>query len=91
VRPAHLLPVDQPPDDCPCEHPPERLCCVEAVAGRETDPPGGELFRAQLADGSLSEDRNRFAEQPAQLLDRHLLDVVLRQVHLNELGERQRS
>jgi hypothetical protein len=38
---------------------------------------GGDFLRPDFANWSLAEGRNRFAKQPTQLLDRHLLDVVL--------------
>ncbi len=41
------------------------------------------------ANPSIAEDGRRLAEQVAELLDRHRLDVVLRQVRLDELGERE--
>src|SRR5712691_7154291 len=46
-------------------------------------------MRRQLADLSIAEHRSRLAEQVAELLDRDRLDVVLRQVGLDELGERE--
>jgi hypothetical protein len=42
--------VDHPPVDRTREHLPERLRRVEAVAGRERDPPGGDLLRPEFAD-----------------------------------------
>jgi hypothetical protein len=83
--------LDHSPDDCPREHLAERLRRVEAVTGRERDPPGGDLLRAKLTYRPVAEGGNRLPEQPAQLLDRHLVDVVLRQVRLHQIGEGQRS
>jgi hypothetical protein len=54
--------VDHPPDHRPREHLPQRLRRVEAVAGRERDPPRGDLLRPDLADRSLPEDSNRLPE-----------------------------
>ena len=48
-------------------------------------------MRGQLADPPLTEDGGRFAEQPAQLLDRHRLHVVLREVNVDELREGEAS
>jgi hypothetical protein len=57
---------------------------------QRSDPPGGDLRRPQFADRSLAEGGNRLSEQPAQLFDRHRLHVVLHEVRLHQLGERQR-
>src|SRR5207248_10707500 len=68
-----------------------RLCRLEAVTARKVHPPFGDLLRGQLADTSLTEDRGRLAEQPAQLLDRHRLHVVLGEVNVDELREGEAS
>jgi len=81
--------VDHPPCDRAVEHLPERLGCLEAIAGRQPHPPRGDLLRGQLADLAVAEDRGCLAEEVAELLDRHRLDVVLRQVGLHELSERE--
>src|SRR5207253_492775 len=52
-------------------------------------PPFGDLLRGQLADLSIAEYRRRLAQQVAELLDRDRLDVVLGEVGLDELGERE--
>jgi hypothetical protein len=83
--------VDHPPEHRTREHLPQRLGGVEPVARRERDPPGGNLLRAQLADGSVAEDGHRLTQQPAQLLDRHCVNVVLLEVRLYQFGERQGS
>jgi hypothetical protein len=83
--------IDHSPDHRAREHLAKRLGRVEAVAGWERDPPRGDLLRPDFADWSLAEGGDRLSEQPAQLLDRHRLDVVLCQVSLHEFGERQRS
>jgi hypothetical protein len=83
--------IDHPPDDRPREHLPQRLRGLEAVALRERDPPGSDLLRAQLADRSIDEDCNRLPEQPAQLLDRHWVNVMLLEVRLHEFGDREGS
>jgi hypothetical protein len=46
-------------------------------------------LRGQLANAALAEHRGRLAQQVAQLLDRHRLDVMLRQVCLDQLVERE--
>jgi hypothetical protein len=73
------------------EHLPKRLGRVEAVAGREPDPPGGDLLRPEFPDRTLAEDGDGLAQQPSQLLDRYLLDVVLCEVRLYQFVEGQRS
>ena len=55
--------VDHPPDHRSTENLPERLCCLEAVAGRERHPPLGDLLRGQLTDPPIPEDCDRFVEQ----------------------------
>jgi hypothetical protein len=45
-------------------------------------------LRGQLADAAVAEHRRRFAEQVAELLDRDRLHVMLREVCLDEFGER---
>jgi hypothetical protein len=52
---------------------------------------GRDLLRAQLTDRSIAEDGDRLAKQPVQLLDRHWLDVMLREVHLHQLGDGERA
>ena len=81
--------VDHSPGDRSLQYLPERLGCFEAVARRERHPPLGDLLRGQLSDLAITEHRCRFAEEVAELLDRHRLDVVLRQVGLDKLGERE--
>jgi hypothetical protein len=92
VHPAlRRVHVDHPRDHRPRQHLTKRPRRVEAVAGREPDPPARDLLRAELADWSITEGHNCLAEQPPQLLDRDPLDVVLRQVHLHQFGDGQRS
>jgi hypothetical protein len=83
------LTVDHPPRHRPLQNLAKRLGCLEAVAGRQPHPPLGDLLRPQLADLSIAEHRRRVAEQVAELLDRHRLHIVLSQVRLDELGERE--
>jgi hypothetical protein len=47
--------------------------------------------RAKLREPAIAERRERLSEQPAQLLDRHGLGVVLCQIFTDELGERHRA
>jgi hypothetical protein len=51
-------------------------------------PPRGDLRRAQLADPPLAEHAYRLREQPAQLLRRLWLAVVLSEIDVDKLGER---
>ncbi|MDP9308971.1 MAG: hypothetical protein M3P15_11795 [Actinomycetota bacterium] len=62
---------------------------LEPAAGRERHPPGCDLLRGQLADAAIAELGDRLAEQPAQLLDRHPLNVMLGEIGLDEFSERQ--
>jgi len=71
------------------EHLPECLGCFEAVAGRKRHPLGGDLLRRQLAKRPITKDGSCLAEQVAELLDRHRLNIVLVQVRVDELRERQ--
>ena len=48
---------------------------------------GGDLLRIKLTKTQLAEDRNRLAEQPAQVRDRHRLRVVLCEVLVDKLRE----
>jgi hypothetical protein len=58
---------------------------------RDRHPPSGDLVRAQLREPAIAERRERLSEQPAQLLDRHGLGIVLCQICIDELGERHRA
>jgi hypothetical protein len=82
--------LDHPPEHRPREHLAKGLSRVEAIPGREPDPPRGDLLRPDLADWSLPESSNRLPQQPTQLLNRHRLNIVLYQVSLHEFGQRQR-
>jgi hypothetical protein len=82
--------VDHPPRQRPAEDLTQRLRRLEAVSQREFHPPLGDLLRCQLADLPIAEGGGCLAEQVAELLDRHRLDVVLRQIRLDELAERER-
>jgi len=73
------------------EHLPQRLCRLEAVARGERHPPFRDLLRGQLGDATVAEDSERLPEKPAQLLDRHRLHVMLREIRLDELGQCQRA
>jgi len=83
--------VEHSPDNGAVEHLSDGLCRLESVTARKVHPPFGDLLRGQLADTSLTEDRGRLAEQPAQLLDRHRLHVVLGEVNVDELREGEAS
>jgi hypothetical protein len=44
--------VEPAPEDCPGEHLAKRLGRLEAVAGRDGRPPGRDLGRVELVEGS---------------------------------------
>src|SRR6266508_2176662 len=81
--------IDHPARDGALDHLPQRRGCFKAVTGRERHPPLRDLLRRQLTDAAITEHRGRLAEQIAELLDRHRLRVVLREVRLHEFGERE--
>ena len=65
---------------------------------RRLEPiPGGRAIREaaisceRSSDWSFAEPRDRFPEQPAQLLDRHRLNVMLQDVRLAQIGKGERS
>jgi hypothetical protein len=82
--------IQQPPADRAREHLPERLGRLEAMPSRDRHPPGGDRRRAKLAQASLAEGAHRLCEQPAKLLGRLRLALVLGEIHLDELGQRRR-
>jgi hypothetical protein len=47
--------VDHSPDDCACQHLPQRLGCLETVPGGDRHPPGRELLRAKLGKAAAAE------------------------------------
>jgi hypothetical protein len=79
--------VDDPPGDGPAEYLPECLRRLEAMAPGHCHPPGRQLVRAETADAAVPKCGYGLREQPAQLRQRHRVDVVLGQVLLDELGE----
>jgi hypothetical protein len=83
--------VDHPPYDSPREHLPQRVRRLEAVTGRDRHPPGRDLLRAKLWQPAGAERLDRFRQQPVQFLDRLRLSVVLSQVLVDKLDERQRA
>jgi hypothetical protein len=66
----------------------ERLGGFEPVAVGDRHPPGGDLRRRELADWCVPQLRRSLAEEPAELLDRLGLGVVLAEVHADQLVER---
>ncbi len=62
--------------------------CLEAVPVGDRHPPGRYLRRLQLADGRVPERGCGFAQQPAELVDRLGLGVMLGEVDLYELTQR---
>ncbi len=83
--------VEHPPRHRPMKDLAERLSRFEPVAGRDVHPPGGDLLRGQLADLPIAEHGRRLAQEIAELLDRHRLHVMLREMNLHELGKRERA
>jgi hypothetical protein len=59
------------------------------VTCRDRRSPRGDLL--QLADVDVAEGGDALAEQPPQPAERCGLDVLLHEVLVDELGERQRS
>jgi hypothetical protein len=88
---AHLrrVDVDHSPDNGAVERLSQCLGGLEAVARRERHSPFCDFLRGQFADPPVAEHRGRFAEQPAQFLDRHRLHIMLSEIRLDQLGERQ--
>jgi hypothetical protein len=83
--------VDHVPDDGAVKDLTERLRRLESVARRERHPPGRDLLRSQFTDATFTEHGRSLSEQPAQLVDRHLLHVVLGEIGLDQLRQRQRA
>ena len=83
--------VDHPPDDAACEHLPQRLRRLEAVAGRDRHSPSRDLLRAELAEATLAEGAERLVEQPTQFLGCLRLCLVLGEVLIDELAQRDRA
>jgi hypothetical protein len=69
--------VDHSPFDCAAQHLAERLRRFEAMPGRNRHPPGRDLLRTELSQTLIAELAHRFRQEPAQLLDRLRLRVVL--------------
>ena len=82
--------VEQSPGDRAVENLPERLRRLEAMPLRDAQPPRVHVPRRQIRQPLLAELRGRFAEQPAQLRDRHRRRLMHLQVLVHELGERDR-
>jgi len=61
------------------------------VAGRHRHPPSRDLDRVELVQAVIAERLNRAREEEAQLLQRHRRGVVLGEVLVDELAERDRS
>ncbi len=82
--------VDHPPQDRPCKHLPKRLGGLKTVPRRDRHPPRRDLLRPQLAEPKVAERPDGLRKQPAQLLDRLRLPVVLTEILLDELPQRHR-
>jgi hypothetical protein len=67
------------------------LCRLEAVPGPDRHSPGGDLVRFQFVEPPLAEGGDAVREQPAQLLECDRRGLVLGEILLDELGERQHS
>ncbi len=83
--------VDHSPLDSAAQHLAERLGRLEAMPGRNRHPPGRDLLRTELSQTLTPELAHRFRQEPAQLLDRLRLRVVLSKVLINEPRERKRA
>jgi hypothetical protein len=81
---------DHPPDDRLGEHLPQRLRRFEAVARRHRHPPSRDLDRVELVQAVIAERLNRSGKEEAQLLQRHRRGVMLGEILIDELGERDR-
>jgi hypothetical protein len=82
--------VEQPPADRAGEHLAERLRRFKAMPGWDRHPPGCDRRRVELAKPPFAEDAHRLCEQPAKLLGRLRLTLVLGEIHLDELGQGRR-
>ena len=78
--------VDHSPFDGARQHLPERSGCLESMSGRDRHPPVGDLLRTQLADPQPAERGDGLREQPAQLLDRLWLRLVLSEILIDEFA-----
>jgi hypothetical protein len=58
------------------------------VPGRDRHPPGCDRGRAKLGQPPLAKDAHRLRQQPAQLLGRLRLALMLGEIDLDELGQR---
>jgi len=65
------------------------LCRFEAVSGSDCHPPGGDLVWLQAVEPPLAEGGDGVRQEPTELPERHRRDLVLREVLLHELGERE--
>src|SRR6266540_3616644 len=79
--------VDNSPGDRAGQHLPQRLGRLETVPGSDRHPPSRDLLRTKVAETSITELCDGFREQPAQLLHRLRLRVVLRQILLDKRCE----
>lgn len=80
--------VEQPPGDRAVEDLPQRLRRLETMSLWDRQAPRVDVLRRQVCDALLAERSRRFAEQPAQLRDRHRLSLMELQIILDEFGER---
>jgi hypothetical protein len=80
--------VKQAPEHGTAEHLPQSLRGLEAVAVGDRHPPGRDLLRTQLVQRTVAERRGGLAEQPPQFGQCARRDLVLHQVHRDQLGKR---
>jgi hypothetical protein len=66
----------------------QRLCGFEAVSGGERHAPVRDLARLEIGDRARAEDAGGFGQQPAQLGGRLRLRVVLGEVLVGQLSQR---
>jgi len=77
-----------PQVDRTVEHLPQRLGRLEPVPFGNAEAPCVDVPRREMRKPRLAEHCRRFAEQPAQLRDRHGCSLVYLQVLVDELPKR---
>src|SRR5215207_3948182 len=80
--------VEDPPSNSPAQDLAQRLGRLEAMPLRQRRPPRADLVRSQLDDAPVAERARRLRQQPAQLRDRARCRLMLREVFLDELAQR---
>ncbi len=72
--------IDHSPSDSAGQHLPQCLGRLETVPGSNRHPPRRDLLRTKLPETPITERSDRFRQEPAQLLDRLRLRVMLREI-----------